>query len=99
MVDLRLTLCYIPKKDKTWDFHQNTLNTEWIQIFCSVLNNTWYAFKDNTNKDVIIDDADVLGYGGVSDDDHLSITSGGSNASDGGVTITTWRHLDIADKQ
>jgi len=45
------------------------------------------------------DDADVLGYGGVSDDDHLSITSGGSNASDGGVTITTWRHLNIADKQ
>merc|ERR1712012_221307 len=44
------------------------------------------------------DDADVLGYGGVSDDD-LSITSGGSNASDGGVTITTWRHLNIADKQ
>merc|ERR1712209_349898 len=45
------------------------------------------------------DDADVLGYGGVSDDDHLSITSGGSNASDGGVTITTWRHLNFADKQ
>merc|ERR1712227_431985 len=45
------------------------------------------------------DDADVLGYGGISDDDHLSITSGGSNASDGGVTITTWRHLNIADKQ
>merc|ERR1712012_524701 len=45
------------------------------------------------------DDADVLGHGGVSDDDHLSITSGGSNASDGGVTITTWRHLNIADKQ
>merc|ERR1712012_857697 len=45
------------------------------------------------------DDADVLGYGGVSDDDRLSITSGGSNASDGGVTITTWRHLNIADKQ
>merc|ERR1712029_123599 len=45
------------------------------------------------------DDADVVGYGGVSDDDHLSITSGGGNASDGGVTITTWRHLNIADKQ
>merc|ERR1739848_526001 len=39
------------------------------------------------------DDVDPLGYGGVSDDDHLSIMSGGSNASDGGVTITTWRHL------
>merc|ERR1711884_953710 len=38
------------------------------------------------------DDVDPLGYGGVSDDDHLSIMSGGSNASDGGVTITTWRH-------
>merc|ERR1712117_492277 len=45
------------------------------------------------------DDADVVGYGGggVSDDDHLSITSGASNASDGGVTITTWRHLNIAE--
>ena len=42
---------------------------------------------------------DPLGYGGVSDDDHLSIMSGGSNASDGGVTITTWRHLSLADKQ
>merc|ERR1711923_547634 len=50
-------------------------------------------------QSVEVDDADVLGYGGVSDDDHLSITSGGSNASDGGVTITTWRHLNIADKQ
>merc|ERR1711884_525880 len=45
------------------------------------------------------DDVDPLGYGGVSDDDHLSIMSGGSNASDGGVTITTWRHLSLADKQ
>merc|ERR1711937_778647 len=40
------------------------------------------------------DDADVVGYGAVSDDDRLSITSGASNASDGGVTITTWRHLN-----
>merc|ERR1712020_633450 len=45
------------------------------------------------------DDADVVGYGAVSDDDRLSITSGASNASDGGVTITTWRHLSLADKQ
>merc|ERR1712223_270315 len=45
------------------------------------------------------DDVDPLGYGGVSDDDHLSIMSGGSNARDGGVTITTWRHLSLADKQ
>merc|ERR1712026_392369 len=45
------------------------------------------------------DDVDPLGYGGVSDDDHLSIMSGGSNASDGGVTITTWRHLSLADRQ
>merc|ERR1711944_75620 len=45
------------------------------------------------------DDADVVGYGAVSDDDRLIITSGASNASDGGVTITTWRHLNIADKQ
>ena len=55
--------------------------------------------KNNSNYKNFVDDADVLGYGGVSDDDHLSITSGGSNASDGGVTITTWRHLNIADKQ
>merc|ERR1711994_1025444 len=41
------------------------------------------------------DDADVVGYGAVSDDDRLSITSGASNASDGGVTITAWRHLTI----
>merc|ERR1711994_985230 len=41
------------------------------------------------------DDVDPLGYGAVSDDDRLSITSGASNASDGGVTITTWRHLTI----
>merc|ERR1711874_52742 len=33
----------------------------------------------------------------IYDDDHLSITSGESNASDGGVTITTWRHLTIAE--
>jgi len=39
------------------------------------------------------------GNGAVSDDDHLSITSGASNASDGGVTITTWRHLTIAEPQ
>merc|ERR1711923_124266 len=33
----------------------------------------------------------------IYDDDHLSITSGESNASDGGMTITTWRHLTIAE--
>merc|ERR1712244_82774 len=37
-------------------------------------------------------ESDDVIYGALSDDDHLSITSGGSNASDGGVTITTWRH-------
>jgi hypothetical protein len=42
-------------------------------------------------------DVDVIGYGGGSDDDHSSIRSGASNASDGGVAITTWRHLTIAD--
>merc|ERR1712088_1259098 len=42
-------------------------------------------------------ESDDVIYGGLSDDDHLSITSGGSNASDGGVTITTWRHLTIAE--
>merc|ERR1712018_429156 len=42
-------------------------------------------------------ESDDVIYGGLSDDDHMSITSGGSNASDGGVTITTWRHLTIAE--
>merc|ERR1712223_1879052 len=42
-------------------------------------------------------ESDDVIYGGLSDDDHLSITSGGNNASDGGVTITTWRHLTIAE--
>merc|ERR1712154_22343 len=42
-------------------------------------------------------ESDDVTYGGLSDDDHLSITSGASNASDGGVTITTWRHLTIAE--
>merc|ERR1712223_2147000 len=42
-------------------------------------------------------ESDDVIYGGLSDDDHLSITSGGSNASDVGVTITTWRHLTIAE--
>jgi len=50
------------------------------------------------------DDVDQLGYsytGGVSDDDHLSITSGASNASDGGLTISgvQWRHLSIAEQK
>jgi len=45
------------------------------------------------------DDADVVGYGAVSDDDRLSITSGASSASDGGVTITTWRHLTINEQK
>jgi len=44
------------------------------------------------------DDVDVIGFGGgVSDDDHSSVRSGTSNASDGGVAITTWRHLTIAE--
>lgn len=42
-------------------------------------------------------DVDVIGYGGASDDDHSSVRSGTSNASDGGVAITTWRHLNIAE--
>merc|ERR1712172_303694 len=48
------------------------------------------------------DEVDQLSYGhygAVSDDDRLSIMSGGSNASDGGDTITTWRHLSLAEKQ
>ncbi|XP_040576863.1 max dimerization protein 1 [Lepeophtheirus salmonis] len=37
-------------------------------------------------------EVDVIGYGGTSDDDHSSVRSG---ASDGGVAITTWRHLNL----
>merc|ERR1711884_110142 len=40
---------------------------------------------------------DIIGYGGASDDDPSSVRSGTSNASDGGVAITTWRHLNIVD--
>ena len=46
-----------------------------------------------------VDQLSYSGYGTVSDDDRLSIMSGGSLASDGGVTITTWRHLSLAEKQ
>merc|ERR1712088_634042 len=42
-------------------------------------------------------DVDIIGYCGASDDDHSSVRSGTSNASDGGVAITTWRHLNIVD--
>merc|ERR1712186_300396 len=42
-------------------------------------------------------DVDIIGYGGASDDDHSSVRSGTSNASDGGAAITTWRHLNIVD--
>merc|ERR1711962_1131254 len=42
-------------------------------------------------------DVDIIGYGGASDDDHSSVRSGTSNASDGGVAITTWLHLNIVD--
>jgi len=42
-------------------------------------------------------ESDDVIYGALSDDDHLSTSSAGSNASDGGVTITTWRHLTIAE--
>merc|ERR1712002_347679 len=45
----------------------------------------------SSNSETDDHDVDVIGYGGVSDDDHSSVRSGGSNASDGGVAITTWR--------
>merc|ERR1711862_17356 len=46
----------------------------------------------SSNSETDDHDVDVIGYGGVSDDDHSSVRSGTSNASDGGVAITTWRH-------
>jgi hypothetical protein len=54
--------------------------------------------SSNSESDEV-DQLSYTGYGAVSDDDRLSIMSGGSNASDGGVTITTWRHLTLAEKQ
>jgi MAX dimerization protein len=51
----------------------------------------------SSNSETDDHDVDVIGYGGVSDDDHSSVRSGTSNASDGGVAITTWRHLTIAE--
>merc|ERR1711874_831863 len=51
----------------------------------------------SSNSETDDHDVDVIGYGGVSDDDHSSVRSGTSNASDGGVAITTWRHLNIAE--
>merc|ERR1712117_649036 len=54
--------------------------------------------SSNSESDEV-DQLSYSGYGTVSDDDRLSIMSGGSLASDGGVTITTWRHLSLAEKQ
>merc|ERR1711923_637491 len=42
-------------------------------------------------------DVDIIGYSGGVSDDHSSVRSGASNSSDGGVAITTWRHLSIAE--
>ena len=55
--------------------------------------NIFFHFSDE------VDQLSYGHYGAVSDDDRLSIMSGGSNTSDGGVTITTWRHLSLAEKQ
>merc|ERR1711976_464952 len=54
--------------------------------------------SSNSESDEV-DQLSYSGYGTVSDDDRLSTMSGGSLASDGGVTITTWRHLSLAEKQ
>lgn len=39
-------------------------------------------------------DVDAIGYGGLSDDDHSSVRSTGS---DGGMTVTTWKQLTIGE--
>ena len=39
-------------------------------------------------------EVDVLGYGGVSDDDISSVRSTGS---DGGMSVNTWNQLTIVD--
>ncbi len=73
--------------------------------WCNVPKNEKYSPGKSESFNVIFffsDEVDQLsysGYGTVSDDDRLSIMSGGSLASDGGVTITTWRHLSLAEKQ
>merc|ERR1739848_313041 len=50
----------------------------------------------SSNSETDDHDVDVIGYGGVSDDDHSSIRSG---TSDGGVTVTTWRQLTIGEAE
>ena len=41
-------------------------------------------------------EVDVIGWGGVSDDDGLSVRSAGSaTGSDAGVTVNTWSQLSI----
>merc|ERR1711936_1005424 len=57
------------------------------------------SIQSSNSESDEVDQLSYGGYGAVSDDDRLSIMSGGSNASDGGVTITTWRHLSLAEKQ
>merc|ERR1711913_38980 len=49
------------------------------------------SIQSSNSESDEVDQLSYGGYGAVSDDDRLSIMSGGSNASDGGVTITTWR--------
>ena len=73
--------------------------------WCNVPKNEKYSPGKSESFNVIsffsdeVDQLSYSGYGTVSDDDRLSIMSGGSLASDGGVTITTWRHLSLAEKQ
>lgn len=56
------------------------------------------SIQSSTHSESDEHEVDVIGYsGGVSDDDHSSVRSGISNASDGGVTINSWRQLNIAE--
>jgi MAX dimerization protein len=56
------------------------------------------SIQSSTHSETDEHEVDVIGYsGGMSDDDHSSVRSGTSNASDGGVAINTWRHLSIAE--
>jgi len=52
------------------------------------------SIQSSTSESDEHDGVDVIGYGGLSDDDHSSVRSTGS---DGGMTVTTWKQLTIGE--
>jgi len=56
------------------------------------------SIQSSTHSETDDHEVDIISYNGVvSDDDHSSVRSGTSNASDGGVAINTWRQLNLAE--